>query len=102
MARALGAIYDFISSKPSECGLPQQSNQQMAAVPASTCVGEHLACHGAEAEGIVEFAIGQQSRIGGKDRATKLQLSLRSKSSRRTPSNDSPIGFSMTAPCNPD
>jgi hypothetical protein len=40
---------------------------------AGACVGELLARHRAEAEGIVEFAIGQQARIGGDDGAAKLE-----------------------------
>jgi hypothetical protein len=45
----------------------------MAAVLAGACVGELLARHRAEAEGIVEFAIGQQASIGRDDRASKLE-----------------------------
>ena len=73
MAQAFGIVHVFISGKPPEHGLPQQPNQCMAAVLAGACVGELLTRHRAEAEGIVEFAIGQQARIGGDDGAAKLE-----------------------------
>jgi hypothetical protein len=43
-----------------------------AALP-GTCVGEQVTRHGAEAEGIIKFAIGQQSGIRGNSRAAKLE-----------------------------
>ena len=46
----------------------------MAAVPAGACVGEHVARHRAETENIVEFAVGQQSGIGGDPGAMELEL----------------------------
>ena len=63
MAQALGVVHIFIPSKPPKYGLPQQTDQRMATVLASACVGEHVARHGAETESIVEFAIREQSRI---------------------------------------
>ena len=46
----------------------------MAAVPAGTRIGEHIAGHCVETEGVVEFAIGQQSGIGGDPRTMELKL----------------------------
>src|SRR5690242_10697125 len=73
MAQTFGVVDVFAPRKPAEHGLPQQPDQCMAAVVAGACVGELLARHRAEAEGIVEFAIGQQARIGSDDGAAKLE-----------------------------
>jgi hypothetical protein len=45
----------------------------MTAVLAGARIGEHLTRHPAQAERIIEFAIGQQSSIGGDDGAAKLE-----------------------------
>jgi len=45
----------------------------MPAVRARTGVGERLTRHHTEAERVVEFAIGEQSRVGGHDRTAKLK-----------------------------
>ena len=59
MPQALGVVHIFISGKRTEHRLSQHSNESMPAIPAGAGVGEHLARHRAEAEGIVEFAIGK-------------------------------------------
>jgi hypothetical protein len=46
----------------------------MTAVPAGAGIGERSTGHRAEAQGIVEFAIGQQPGIGGVPRAMELKL----------------------------
>ena len=71
--QTFGIVDIFVSRKPPEHGLPQQPDQRMATVPAGACVSERAACHHAEAEGVVEFTIGQQASIGRDDRATKLE-----------------------------
>ena len=73
MTQAFGVVHVFVSGKPPEHGLPQQPDQCMATVPAGACVSERAARHRAEAEGVVEFAIGQQARIGRDDRTAKLE-----------------------------
>ena len=73
MAQALGVVHVLVSGKTPEHRLPQQPDQRMAAVLAGARIGEHLAGHRAEAECVVEFAIGEQSGIGGDDGAAKLQ-----------------------------
>src|SRR5689334_6276651 len=45
----------------------------MAAVLGGAWVSEHAARHHAEAEGIAEFAIGQQARIGSDGGGAKLE-----------------------------
>ena len=74
MAQAFGIVHVFVSGKPPEHGLPQQPDERMTAVLAGTRVGQHVARHHAETQGIVKFAIGQQSGIGGDPRAMELKL----------------------------
>ena len=74
MAQAFGVVHVLVSGETPEHGLPKQPDQRMAAVPAGARIGEHVAGHCAETEGVVEFAIGQQSGIGGDPRAMELQL----------------------------
>jgi hypothetical protein len=45
----------------------------MPAVLARAGVGELLACYVAEAERVVEFAIGEQTGVRGNDRTAKLK-----------------------------
>ena len=74
MAQAFGVVHVLISGKPPEHGLPQQPDERMSPILAGTRIGQHVARHRAEAQGIVEFAIGQQSGIGGDPRAMELKL----------------------------
>jgi len=53
--------------------LPQQTNQRVAAVLARARIGERLTCHHGQPKSVVEFAIGQQSGIGGDNGPAKLQ-----------------------------
>ena len=46
----------------------------MTPVPAGARIGEHIAGHRAETEGVIEFAIGEQSGIGGDPGAMELEL----------------------------
>jgi hypothetical protein len=46
----------------------------MSPILAGACVGKHVPRHHAEAESVIEFAIGQQSGIGGDSRAKELKL----------------------------
>ena len=73
MAQALGVVHVLVSGKTTEHRLPQQTDQRMAAVLAGARIGERLARHRAQPECVVEFAIGQQSGIGGDHGAAKLQ-----------------------------
>jgi hypothetical protein len=73
MAQALGVVHVFVSGKSPEDGLPQQPDQRMTTVLAGACVGDQVARYGAETEDIVKFTIDQQARIGGDDRAAKLE-----------------------------
>lgn len=74
MAQPLGVVDILVSGQPSEHRLPQHADQRMAAVLAGAGIGEHVIGHRAEAQGIVEFAIGQKPGIGGDPRTMKLKL----------------------------
>jgi len=61
------------SGQPPEHGLPQHPHERVSAVLAGAGVREPLAGHRTEAERIVEFAVSEQTRIGGYDRTAKLK-----------------------------
>ena len=73
MTQTFGVVHIFVSGKTAEDGLPQHANKSMAAILARARVGERLTRHRGQAERVVEFAIGEQSSIGGHNGATKLQ-----------------------------
>src|SRR5215472_266928 len=51
------SFHVLIAGEPPKHGLPQQTHQHMTTVLPSACVGEQVTRHGAEAEGIIKFAI---------------------------------------------
>jgi hypothetical protein len=73
MTEALSVVHVLVSGKPTEDGLPQHADKGMPAILASAVVGQDLARHRRQPERVVEFAIRQQSGIGGHDRTAKLQ-----------------------------
>ena len=74
MRQAQSVVDILVPGKPPEHRLPQQADQRMAAIPAGACIGQHVPGHRAEADGVVEFTIGQQSGIGGDPGAMELEL----------------------------
>jgi len=74
VAQPLGVVRVLVSSQPTEDRLAQQADKGMPSIPALTRIGEHAPGHGAETEGIVEFAVRQQSGIGGDAGPMELQL----------------------------
>jgi hypothetical protein len=64
VAQAFGVVYVLISNETTKHRLPQQTDQRVAAVLAGACIGERLARHRGQPEGVVEFTICQQSRVG--------------------------------------
>jgi hypothetical protein len=73
MAQTLGVVHIFVTGELPENRLPQHPDESMPAVLACASVSEHLARHHTEAERVVEFAIGEQSGVGGHDRTAKLK-----------------------------
>src|SRR5271156_3197071 len=97
MTEALSVVHVLVSGKPTEDGLPQHADKGMPAILASAVVGQDLARHRRQPERVVEFAIRQQSGIGGHARTRNCSIKRRSKSSLKAPSFDSPAGFVMTS-----
>jgi hypothetical protein len=94
--KAFSVVYVLISRETSEQGLAKHSNQSMSTVLPRARIGKALARNCTQAEGVVEFPVGNQAGIGSHHRSAKL-FNRRSKSSLRTPSSESPAGFAMTA-----
>jgi len=70
---AFGVVDILVSGEAAEHRLTQQTDQSMAAVPAGARISESFDCHLGQAECVVEFAVCQQSSIGGDHGAAKLQ-----------------------------
>jgi len=64
-------------------------------------IGEHLTCQRSQPKHVVKFAIGQQSSIGGDDRAAKLQGQATVKIEQKRTRFHSPAGFAIAASRNP-
>ena len=73
MAEPLGVVDVLVSGQPPEHGLPQHPDERVPAVLARAGVGEPLACHRAQAERVVEFAVGEQTGVRRHDRTAKLE-----------------------------
>jgi hypothetical protein len=73
-AQPVGVVEVFISGKTAEHGLVQHAHQIMATVPARAPVNQVLVRDVHQAKRVIEFAIGQQSGIGGNPGALKLKL----------------------------
>jgi len=66
-----GAVHLFMTSEPSELGLPQHANQRMACFHTRTRIGENFGRHRGKAEGVVGFPISQQPGVKGPHRSAK-------------------------------
>jgi len=64
-AQPLGVVHVLVAGEPPEYRLPQQPNQEMAAVLAGACFRQSLATAHGQSEHVVQLAVGQQSAIGG-------------------------------------
>ena len=74
MPQPLGVVDVLVAGQSPEDGLPQKTDKGMPAIPPRARIGEDIARHGAQTEGIVQFAVRQQSGIGGDAGAVELQL----------------------------
>jgi len=70
---ACRVVHVFVSCEATEHGLPQHTDKSMSAILAGSRIRERFSRHRAEAKRIIEFAIGEQPRVGGHDRTTKLE-----------------------------
>ena len=94
VTQPLGIVHILVSGEAAENRLPQHADQRMTTVLAGACVGEQFAGRFAQAECIIEFAIGEQTCIGGDDGATKLHRHAAVKIEvARTSFCASPVGF---------
>jgi hypothetical protein len=72
VAQPVGIVHVLVTGEPAENRLPQHADQGMTAILPSTSVGKSFAGKIAQAEYIIEFAIGEQTCIGGDDGSRKL------------------------------
>ena len=73
-SQAVGVVHVLIATEAAEDGLAKQSCQRMPAVLAGARVIETIANHVGQPERVIEFAIGEQSGVGGDPGAMKLEL----------------------------
>jgi len=73
VAQTVGVIHILIACQTSEHRLAQQADQAMAAVLPGPRAGQRLGTPVAQAQRVIQLAIGQQPGIGGDRRTTKLQ-----------------------------
>jgi hypothetical protein len=57
MAKTFGVVDILVSGQAAEDRLPQHTDESVTAILAGACVGDHLAGHRAEAEGVIKLAI---------------------------------------------
>jgi hypothetical protein len=102
MTQAFGVVHVLVSRETPQHGLSQHSDERMPAVLAGACIGEHLARRRGKAERVVEFPVGEQSRVGGDHRSTKLEHQPAVEVELATSPFNSPAGFAMTASLDPE
>ena len=72
-AQPLGVVHVLVAGQPPEHRLPQQTRQPMPTVLAGARVGQRIGRRVGQAQRVVQFAVGQQSGIGGDRRTAKLE-----------------------------
>ena len=100
--RRFGIVDILVARKTAKHGLPQHSDESMAAVLAGPCVREPVAGHRGQAERVVEFSVGEQAGVGGDTDPRNWSISRRSKSSLSASAFDSPAEFAITASFDPE
>ena len=64
-AQALSVVEVLVPGEPTEEGLTQERGKAVARVAAGPCVVQHVGGRVGELQGVVEFAVGQESGIAG-------------------------------------
>ncbi len=100
MSEPLGVIHVLVTGEPPEHGLLKHADQSMPAILASAGPGKRLARHHAETKRVVEFAVGEQSGVGGHDRTEKLKHQSPVEIEPEGLAVDSPVGFAIAASTN--
>ena len=72
-AQPLGVVHVLVAGQPPEYRLPQQSDQEVSSVLAGARLRQSLAAACGQSEHVVQFAIRQQSAIGGDHRTAELE-----------------------------
>ena len=73
MRQAVSVVDILVASKTAEYGLTQQPRQQVARVLATPPIRQRRAREIGQAEGVVQFTIGEQSGVGGDARTVEFQ-----------------------------
>ena len=73
-SETVGVVHILVSGEASIDRLAKQTDDAMPAVLAHPAVGQDMARHCGQPQGIVEFTIGEQSGVGGDPRAVELEL----------------------------
>jgi hypothetical protein len=74
MAEAVGVVDILVPGKATEHRLPELCRQGVAVVLAGPAVGQHLPGHLGQAEGVIQFAKGEQPGVRGHLRSVELQF----------------------------
>ena len=74
ICQPVGIVHVLVSGKSSKHGLTDLGGHGVAAVLAAPGVGEHFPSKFGQAEGLIEFAEGEQPGVGGDFGAVELQL----------------------------
>src|SRR5216683_2865185 len=88
----------LVAGKPPEYRLPQQPDQQVPSILAGARLGQSMAAARRQSENVVQFAVGEQSAIGGDHRTAKLKHQPAVEIEPRASLFDSPVGSAIAAP----
>jgi hypothetical protein len=72
-AQPVGVIHVLVAGQPSEHRLPQQARQSVATILACARISERVGSCVAQAENVIQLAIGQQPGVGRDRGAAKLE-----------------------------
>ncbi len=96
-AQTVGVVHVVVPAKAADDGLAELPRHAMPSVLACTAVAENIPGHLGKPEGIVEFPIGKQTGVSGTFEPWNSSFRRQSKSTRRPPCFDSPIGCAIIA-----
>ena len=70
----VGVVHILVSGEPSKDGLARQTDDAVPTVLAGPAVSQDITRQYGQAQGIVEFAVGEQAGVGCDPRTVELQL----------------------------
>jgi hypothetical protein len=82
--QALSVVEVLVPGEPTEEGLTQEGREAVACVPAGPCVVQLVGGRVGELEGVVEFAVGQESGIAGDVGAVEFEAAAVELGSKRS------------------